>query len=85
LFLEKVVTIIKITNNASSIFDKSCYATKAKAMNKGALSYPSFVGSKQRHLMEKEATPKCKGLKTKTSNEKRGNPKMQGAQNKNLR
>jgi hypothetical protein len=25
--------------------------------------------------MKKEATPKCKGLKQKTSDEKRGNPK----------
>jgi hypothetical protein len=25
--------------------------------------------------MKKEATPKCKGLESKTSNEKRGNPK----------
>jgi hypothetical protein len=34
--------------------------------------------------MKKEATPKCMGLKTKTSDEKRGNPKKQGAQNKDL-
>jgi hypothetical protein len=34
--------------------------------------------------MKKEATPKCKGLKTKTFDEKRGNPKTQGAQNKDL-
>jgi hypothetical protein len=33
-------------------------------------------GSKQRPPMKKEATPKCKGLKTKTSDEKRGNPKL---------
>jgi hypothetical protein len=32
--------------------------------------------------MKKEATPKCKGLKTRTSIEKRGNPKTQKAQNK---
>jgi hypothetical protein len=32
--------------------------------------------------MKKEATPKCKGLKTKYFYEKRGNPKMQEAQNK---
>jgi hypothetical protein len=32
--------------------------------------------------MKKEATPKCKGLIRKTSNEKKGNPKTQGAQNK---
>jgi hypothetical protein len=31
-------------------------------------------------LIKKEATPKCKGLKRKTSNEKRGNPKTQLAQ-----
>jgi hypothetical protein len=30
--------------------------------------------------MKKEATPKNKRLKTKTSDEKRGKPKMQGAQ-----
>jgi hypothetical protein len=35
--------------------------------------------------MKKEATQKCKGLKTKTSDEKRGNPKTQGAQKKDLR
>jgi hypothetical protein len=28
-------------------------------------------GAKQRPLMKKEATPKCKGLKIKTSNEKK--------------
>jgi hypothetical protein len=33
--------------------------------------------------MKKEATPKRKGLKAKTS-EKRGNPKMQGAQNRGI-
>jgi hypothetical protein len=32
-------------------------------------------GSKQRPLMKKEATTKCKGLKTKSSDEKSGNPK----------
>jgi hypothetical protein len=37
-------------------------------------------GQKQRPQMKKEATPKYKRLKTKTSDEKRGNPKMQGAQ-----
>jgi hypothetical protein len=31
-------------------------------------------------LIKKEATPKCKGLKRKTSNEKRGNPETQLAQ-----
>jgi hypothetical protein len=33
--------------------------------------------------MKKEATLKCKELKTKTSDE-RGNPKMQAAENKDL-
>jgi hypothetical protein len=60
------------------------YARKAKATNEGTLLHPSVVGSKQRPAMKKEATPKCKGLKTKTSDEKRGNPKKQGAQNKDL-
>jgi hypothetical protein len=32
--------------------------------------------------MKKEATPKHKGLRKKTSDEKRGNPKMQGAKYK---
>jgi hypothetical protein len=41
-------------------------------------------GSNQRPPMKKEATPKHKGLKSKTSDEKRGNPKMQGAQIKDL-
>jgi hypothetical protein len=35
--------------------------------------------------MKKEATLKCKELKSKTSDEKRGNPKTQGAQIKGLR
>jgi hypothetical protein len=35
--------------------------------------------------MKKEATPKCKGLEIKTSDEERGNPKMQEALNKDLR
>jgi hypothetical protein len=78
-----VITIIEIASNASSVFDKSWYATKAKATNEGALLHPSFFGSKQRPLMKK-ATPKCKGLKRKTSDEKRGNPKMHGAQNKDV-
>jgi hypothetical protein len=34
--------------------------------------------------MKKEATPKYKGLKRKTSNKKRGNPKTQGASKKDL-
>jgi hypothetical protein len=37
------------------------------------------MGLNQRTPMKKEATPKCKGLKSKTSNEKRGNPKIRGA------
>jgi hypothetical protein len=40
-------------------------------MTEGALSQPSFVGSKQIPPMKKEATPKHKGLKAKTSDEKR--------------
>jgi hypothetical protein len=35
--------------------------------------------------MKKAATPKCKGLKSKNSDEKKGNPKMQGAQIKDIR
>jgi hypothetical protein len=54
-------------------------------MKKGTLLQPLFVGSKERPPMKKEATPKCKGLKTKTSNKKRGKPKTQGTQNKDLR
>jgi hypothetical protein len=34
--------------------------------------------------MKKEATPECKGFKTKISDEKRGNPRMEGAHNKDL-
>jgi hypothetical protein len=34
--------------------------------------------------MEKDAIPKCKGLKPKTSDEKRGNPKIQVVQTKDL-
>jgi hypothetical protein len=43
-------------------------------MNEGALVQSSFLGSNQRSLMKKEATPKCKGLESKTSDGKRGNP-----------
>jgi hypothetical protein len=79
-----VITIIEIARNASSVFDTSYYAKEAKATNEATLSHPSFVGSKQRPPMKKEATPKCKELKTKTSDEKRGNPKTQVAQNKDF-
>jgi hypothetical protein len=41
-------------------------------------------GSKERPLMKKVATPKCKGLKRKTFDEKRGKPRMHGAQKKDL-
>jgi hypothetical protein len=41
-------------------------------------------GSKQGPPMKKEATPKYKDLKAKTSNEKGGNTKLQGAQRKDL-
>jgi hypothetical protein len=34
---------------------------------------------KPRPPIKKEATPKCKRLKSKTSDEKRGNPKTKGA------
>jgi hypothetical protein len=54
-------------------------------MIKGALSQPLLLSSKQRPLMQKEATPKCKGLKTKAFDEKRGKPKTQGSQNKDIR
>jgi hypothetical protein len=40
-------------------------------MNECALLQPSFVGSKQRSPMKKEATPKHKGLKTKTFDKKK--------------
>jgi hypothetical protein len=53
-------------------------------MNESALWEPSFIGSKQRPLMKKEATPKCKEFKIKTPDEKRGNPKTQGVQKKDL-
>jgi hypothetical protein len=35
--------------------------------------------------MKKEATPKCKGLKGKTSNEKRGILKLERVQKEDLR
>jgi hypothetical protein len=34
-------------------------------MNEGALLQPSFIGSKQRALMKKEATPKMQGAQNK--------------------
>jgi hypothetical protein len=45
----------------------------------------TFIGSKEKPPMKKEATPKRKGLERKTSDEKRGNLKTQRAQNKDLR
>jgi hypothetical protein len=54
-------------------------------MSEGALSQASLVGSKERHPMKKEATPKRKGLKSKTTDKKGGNPKMQGTQKKDNR
>jgi hypothetical protein len=59
-----VITIIEIASNASSVFDKSWYATKAKATNEGALLHHSFFGSKQRPLMKK-GTPKMQGAQKK--------------------
>jgi hypothetical protein len=40
-----------------------------------AVLHSFLVGSKEKPPMKKEATPKRKGLKTKTSDEKRGNSK----------
>jgi hypothetical protein len=80
-----VITIVEIASNASFVFDKSWYTRKAKATNKGALLYPSFIRSKERTPMKKYATPKCNGFKRKTSDERRGNPKTQEAQKKDLR
>jgi hypothetical protein len=57
------------------------------AMNRGALSDPSFIGSFKRHPMKKVATPKnAKGLIQKTFDEKRGNTKKhKGAHSKDPR
>jgi hypothetical protein len=71
--------VVEIASNTSSVFNKSCYAKQAKAMHEGAISRPSPIGLNQRPPMKKEATPKCKRLKSKTSDEKRGNPKTKGA------
>jgi hypothetical protein len=58
-----LITIVEIASNASSVFDKTGYAKKAKATNESTLLHPSFIGSKQRSLMKKEAILKRKGLK----------------------
>jgi hypothetical protein len=53
-----------------------------EGMSRGALLDLSIIGSKQNSTIKKEATPKRKGLKTKTSDEKRGNPKCKGLKTK---
>jgi hypothetical protein len=68
-----------------ALYSTTWYAKKAKSTNEGTLLHSFLVGSKEKPPMKKEATPKRKGLKTKTSDGKSGNPKMQGAQNKGLR
>jgi hypothetical protein len=56
-------------------------------MNRGALSYLSFIGSSKRPPIKKVATPKnAKELPKKTTDKKRGNPKKcKGAHQKDLR
>jgi hypothetical protein len=56
-----VITIIKIASNASSVFDKSWYARKAKATNEGASLHPLFIGSKTKTSDEKRGSPKTQG------------------------
>jgi hypothetical protein len=57
-----------------------------RAMNRGALSDPSFIGSLKRTLMKKRGTPQnTKGLLEKPSDEKRGTlTKLKGAPKKDL-
>jgi hypothetical protein len=66
---------VKIANKVSLKFDKR-FTQNIGAMNRGAISDPSFIGSLERPPMKNEATPKnAKGLIGKTSDERRGNHK----------
>jgi hypothetical protein len=68
-----VITIIKIASTASSVFNKSSYAREAKAMIKGALLHPSFVGTKQRPPM-KRGNPETQGGSKQRSRWKKRQP-----------
>jgi hypothetical protein len=78
--------MVEIASNVSSVFDKKAI-TPHKPEPQTKMHYCNLYSQAQSKgaPMKKEATPKHKGLKTKTSDEKRGNPKMQGAKTKDLR
>jgi hypothetical protein len=80
-----VKTRVETANKVCWKFDK-CFTQDIGAMNGGALSDPSFIGSFKRHPKIKEATQKnAKRLIQKTSNENRGNPeKCKGTRSKDL-
>jgi hypothetical protein len=78
-FPKKVITTIEVTSNASSVFDKTWYARKAKGTNFLRARHPLFVASKQRPQTKKEANPKCEGLKQEGPPTKReATPKHKG-------
>jgi hypothetical protein len=77
-----VITIIKIASTASSVFNKSSYAREAKAMIKGALLHPSFVGSKQRPPMKRGNPETQGGSKLRSPMKKEATPKWKGLKTK---
>jgi hypothetical protein len=77
-----VITIIKIASTASSVFNKSSYAREAKAMIKGALLHPSFIGSKQRPPMKRGNPETQGGSKQRSPMKKEATPKWKGLKTK---
>jgi hypothetical protein len=79
-----LTTIVEIASDASSVFDKSFYATSQSHESKVRHRSLRSLALKSKTSDKKEATPKHTGFKSKTSDEKRGNLKTQGAQIKDL-
>jgi hypothetical protein len=71
-----------IASNSSSVFDKSWYARKAKAMNEVGLLQPSFIGSKQRPLIKKRQPQNVRGSKQRPPMKKVATPKCKGFKTK---
>jgi hypothetical protein len=66
----------EVTTKRKGLKTKDLWWKKRQPQNAGAQN--------ERRLMKKEATPKCKGLIRKTSNEKKATPKPKGLKTKDL-
>jgi hypothetical protein len=66
-------SMVKIANKVSLKFDER-FTQFHGAMNRGALSNLSFIGSKKTSDKKRGNPKKCKGVAQKTYDEKRGNP-----------